>query len=40
MRRTGQVEDSRGAYRNSVGKPDGKRALGKPMSRWKGNIKM
>jgi len=34
------MEDSRGAYRNFVGKPDEKRTLGKPMSGWKDNIKI
>ena len=30
--------DSRGAYRVLVGKPDGKRPLGRPMCRWQDNI--
>jgi hypothetical protein len=29
-----------GAYRISVGKPEGKRSLGKPWCRWVDNIKM
>jgi hypothetical protein len=28
------------AYRISVGKPEGKRSLGRPRRRWVGNIKM
>ena len=30
----------RGAYRVLVGKPEGKRPLGKPRRRWEDNIKM
>jgi hypothetical protein len=30
----------RGVYRNLVGKPEGKRPLGKPRRRWEDNIKM
>jgi hypothetical protein len=30
----------RGAYRVLVGKPEGKRPLGRPRRRWEGNIKM
>jgi len=30
----------RGAYRVLVGKPEGKRLLGRPMRRWEDNIKM
>ena len=30
----------RGVYRVSVGKPEGKRPLGRPRSRWEDNIKM
>jgi len=29
-----------GAYRVLVGKPEGKRPLGRPRRRWKDNIKM
>ena len=29
-----------GAYRVLVGKPEGKRPLGRPRSRWVGNIRM
>ena len=30
----------RGVHRVLVGKPEGKRPLGRPRSRWDGNIKM
>ena len=30
----------RGAYRVLVGKPEGKRSLGRPRHRWEDNIKM
>jgi hypothetical protein len=33
------VED-RGVYRVLVGKPEGKRPLGRPRRRWEDNIKM
>ena len=32
--------ERRGVYRVLVGKPEGKRPLGRPMRRWKDNIKM
>jgi hypothetical protein len=32
--------ESRGVYRNLVGKPEGKRPLRRPRHRWKDNIKM
>ena len=32
--------DRRGAYRVLVGRPGGKRPLGRPTHRWEGNIKM
>jgi hypothetical protein len=32
--------ERRGVYRFWVGKPEGKRSLGKPRSRWEDNIKM
>ena len=32
--------DRRGAYRVLVGKPEGKRPLGRPRHRWEDNIKM
>ena len=34
------MEQSRNAYRVLVGKPEGKRPLGKPRRRWEDNIKM
>jgi hypothetical protein len=33
-------EDKRNAYRISVGKPEGKRPLGRTRRRWEDNIKM
>ena len=33
-------EERRGIYRVLVGKPEGKRALGRPWHRWEDNIKM
>ena len=32
--------ERRGEYRVSVGKPEGKRPLGRPRHRWEDNIKM
>jgi hypothetical protein len=32
--------ERRGAYRALVGKPEGRRPLGRPRHRWKNNIKM
>jgi hypothetical protein len=32
--------ESRGVYRVLVGKPEGKRPLGRPSRRWEGIIKM
>jgi hypothetical protein len=32
--------EGRGVYRVLVGKPEGKRPLGRPRRRWKDNIKM
>ena len=37
MARMGQ---GRGVYRVLVGKPEGKRSLGRPRRRWEDNIKM
>jgi hypothetical protein len=34
------MEDERGVYRVLVGRPEGKRPLGKPRRRWEDNIKM
>jgi hypothetical protein len=33
------MEDNRNAYRILVGKPEGKRPLGRPRRRWVDNIK-
>ena len=35
-----RMEQYRDAYGVSVGKPEGKRPLGRPRRRWEGNIKM
>ena len=35
-----RVGDDRGAHRVLVGKPEGKRPLGRPRRRWEDNIKM
>jgi len=32
--------ERKGAYRVLVGRPEGKKPLGRPRRRWKGNIKM
>ena len=43
MRWAGHVADmweSRGIYRALVGKPEGRRPLGRPKPRWEDNIKM
>jgi hypothetical protein len=43
MRWAGHVAcmgERRGAYRVLVGKPEGRRPLGRPMRRWEDNIKM
>jgi len=34
------MEERRGTYRVVVGKPEGKRPLGRPMHGWEDNIKM
>jgi hypothetical protein len=34
------MRDRRGAYRVVLGKPEGKRTLGRPRSRWEDVIKM
>jgi hypothetical protein len=34
------MEEGRGAYRVFVGRPEGKRPLGRPRRRWEYNIKM
>jgi hypothetical protein len=43
MRCTGHVartEEKRGAYRILVGRPEGRRSLGRHRRRWEDNIKM
>ena len=35
-----RMGESRGVHRVLVGKPEGKRPLGRPRSRWEDNIKM
>jgi len=35
-----RMGEGRGVHRVLVGKPDGKRPLGRPRCRWKDNIKM
>ena len=35
-----RMEQSRNAYRVLVGRPEGKRPLGRPRRRWEDNIKM
>ena len=35
-----RTEDGRGVHRVLVGKPEGKRPLGRPRRRWEDNIKM
>jgi hypothetical protein len=43
MRWAGHVAsmgEKRNAYRNLVGKPEGKRSLERPICRWVNNIKM
>jgi hypothetical protein len=35
-----RMEEKRNAYRILVGKPEGKRPLGRPRRRWVDNIKM
>jgi len=35
-----RMGEGRGVYRVLVGKPEGKRPLGRPRSRWEDNIKM
>jgi hypothetical protein len=34
------MKEKRNSYKILVGKPKGKRALGRPRRRWVGNIKM
>jgi len=35
-----RMGERRGVYRVLVGKPEGKRPLGRPRRRWENNIKM
>ena len=35
-----RMEERRGVYRVLVGKPEGKRPLGKPRRRWEDNIEI
>jgi len=35
-----RMRQRRGAYKVMVGKPEGKRLLGRPRRRWEGKIKM
>jgi hypothetical protein len=35
-----RMREGRGAYRVLVGKPEGKRPLGRPRLRWEDNFKM
>jgi hypothetical protein len=35
-----RVGEGKGVYRVLVGRPEGKRSLGRPRHRWKDNIKM
>jgi hypothetical protein len=36
----GRTRERRGVYRVLVGKPEGKRPLGRPRRRWEDNMKM
>ena len=40
MGNVARVWERRGVYRVLVGKPEGKRPLGRPRCRWEDNIKM
>ena len=40
MRHVARNRERRGVYRVLVGKPEGKRPLGRPRRRWEDNIKM
>jgi hypothetical protein len=39
-RHVARMGERRGAYRDLVGKPEGRRPLGTPRRRWEDNIKM
>ena len=38
--RVPRMGEMRGVYRDLVGKPEGKRPMGRPKRRWEDNIKM
>ena len=40
MGHVARMEEKRGVYRVLVGKPEGKRPLGRPRRRWEDNIKV
>ena len=40
MEHIARMGEGRGVYRVLVGKPEGKRTLGRPRRRWDDNIKM
>ena len=40
MGHVARMGERRGLYRTLVGKPEGKRPLGRPLRRWEDNIKM
>jgi hypothetical protein len=40
MEHVALMRESRGVYRDLVGKPEGRRPLGRPRRRWEDNIKM
>ena len=40
VERVERMGERRGVYKVLVGKPEGKRPLGRPRSRWEDNIKM
>jgi hypothetical protein len=35
-----RIEEGKGIYRVSIGRPEGKRPLGRPRSRWEDNMKI
>jgi hypothetical protein len=39
-RRVARIEEGRGAYRVLIGRPEGKRPLGRHRRKWEDNIKM
>jgi hypothetical protein len=40
IRKKKEIVEKRNAFRISVGKPEGKRPLGRPRHRWEDNIKI